>query len=632
MALTMIDPPPLGAVAQGVAGLWSIEASAFSPDGQLLLVKVVYSDDAFTSLTTRTAFWTYDLALGQYGTCINSLIASDRPLEVTDVAIANSAEGTQLVAIYQETGAVSGLDLNKVALIRNGVLIQSDLVSAISGNQADASITALQTTADGRFVAVETAASNLGSGLDTNGLKDIYLLDLQLNSVRLVTSVSGTESTQDSILGQVMRSADGTVVVAFQSAEAFTAQDTNAVNDVFAWQLTPAEFATSSAGSIRLISQTASGAVGADNPVLTLNGVLFESASDTFSATDTNGVGDVWQANGTTVAVVSVLGDTAPALQTSLASSSDGGRYVAVVTATPELGGPADVMQLAVVDTQLHSSVVVSQSAAGALADDAVISPVLSASGSQVAFSSQASNLATGPVDGFMHLYVADLAVTPDITEIGKTVNLQAYSWKTHVLLSDVSISAPGYSANTDASGAASFAGVSEAALTLSAARAIPAGEASLTDSAVDLQDAIAILKMIVGLEVNGAGKPLSPYQALAADFDGNGQVQLTDAIEVLRHVVGLNAAQPAWHFVNDADPNIPAVANLNPGLPATSINAELGAGGAAVHVGLVGYLSGDVDGSYRGVGGSSTLDASYFTQLVTDHPGLNLSQFGIYA
>jgi len=216
----------------------------------------------------------------------------------------------------------------------------------------------------------------------------------------------------------------------------------------------------------------------------------------------------------------------------------------------------------------------------------------------------------------------------------GTQLDLQAYSWKTHVLLSDVSISAPGYSASTDASGAASFADVSEAALTLSTARAIPAGEASLTDSAVDLQDAIAILKMIVGLEVNGAGKPLSPYQALAADFDGNGQVQLTDAIEVLRHVVGLNAAQPAWHFVNDADPTIPAMANLNPGLPATSISAELGAGGAAVHVGLVGYLSGDVDGSYGGVGGALDLDVSepdYFVNL-TQTAHLNLSQFGVYS
>ncbi len=46
---------------------------------------------------------------------------------------------------------------------------------------------------------------------------------------------------------------------------------------------------------------------------------------------------------------------------------------------------------------------------------------------------------------------------------------------------------------------------------------------------------------MVVGLDVNDSGKPLSPYQALAADFNGDGVVSLTDAIGVLKHVVGLS-------------------------------------------------------------------------------------------
>ena len=70
---------------------------------------------------------------------------------------------------------------------------------------------------------------------------------------------------------------------------------------------------------------------------------------------------------------------------------------------------------------------------------------------------------------------------------------------------------------------------------------------------------------MIVGLEVNGTGKALSPYQALAADYDGNGLVQLTDAIGVLKHVVGLTAPDPAWRFVNELDTTVPGKANLRP-------------------------------------------------------------------
>ena len=140
---------------------------------------------------------------------------------------------------------------------------------------------------------------------------------------------------------------------------------------------------------------------------------------------------------------------------------------------------------------------------------------------------------------------------------------------------------------------------------------------------------------MIVGLEVNGTGKALSPYQALAADYDGNGLVQLTDAIGVLKHVVGLTAPDPAWCFVNELDTSVPSKTTLSPGLAQTSITASLSAS-SPVKVGLVGYLTGDVDGSYAGATGALDLDitqASYFTALLDGNQGLGLSsaQFGVY-
>ena len=136
-----------------------------------------------------------------------------------------------------------------------------------------------------------------------------------------------------------------------------------------------------------------------------------------------------------------------------------------------------------------------------------------------------------------------------------------------------------------------------------------------------------------VGLEVNGTGKALSPYQALAADYDGNGLVQLTDAIGVLKHVVGLTAPDPAWRFVNELDTTVPSKTTLSPGVAQTSITASLSAS-SPVKVGLAGYLTGDVDGSYAGVTGALDLDitqASYFTALVTANSGLSLAQFGVY-
>ena len=88
----------------------------------------------------------------------------------------------------------------------------------------------------------------------------------------------------------------------------------------------------------------------------------------------------------------------------------------------------------------------------------------------------------------------------------GTTVDILAYSWKAHTLLSDVSVSNGPQVPVSNASGAIRLEAVTEPTLTLTPSRAVPSSEATATHSAVNLQDAIAILKMIVGLDVNGAG------------------------------------------------------------------------------------------------------------------------------
>ncbi len=214
-----------------------------------------------------------------------------------------------------------------------------------------------------------------------------------------------------------------------------------------------------------------------------------------------------------------------------------------------------------------------------------------------------------------------------------KTAQVLAYSWKTHTLLDGVSVTSGATTHTSDSNGATSFADLTDTTLALGATRTIPGAEAAATASAVNLQDAIAILKMVVGLPVNAANQPLSPYQALAADYDGNGTVALNDAIGVLKHVVGLPSPEPSWHFANEADASVPGKATLNPGT-APAINADI-SGASPVHVGLVGYLSGDVDGSYAGAAGAQDLDNTqpgYFSALVAAHPELSLSQFGVYA
>jgi hypothetical protein len=125
--------------------------------------------------------------------------------------------------------------------------------------------------------------------------------------------------------------------------------------------------------------------------------------------------------------------------------------------------------------------------------------------------------------------------------------------------------------------------------------------ETKKTD-AVNLTDAIAILKMIVGLNVNSNNTALSPYQAIAADFDQIGDVGLTDAIGVLKMVVGLSAPTPTWKYYDDTKlaSAYTSAQSLNPkGWTTTAVMSDTGTADGSVK--LVGVLTGDVDGSWVG-------------------------------
>jgi uncharacterized delta-60 repeat protein len=130
---------------------------------------------------------------------------------------------------------------------------------------------------------------------------------------------------------------------------------------------------------------------------------------------------------------------------------------------------------------------------------------------------------------------------------------------------------------------------------------ALTPSETKKTD-AVNLTDAIAILKMIVGLNVNSINVPLSPYQAIAADFDQNGSVDLSDAIGVLKMVVGLNAPSPAWKYFDDEKLTLAysASQSLTP-KSWTGSSAVADSSSVNESVKLVGVLTGDVDGSWLG-------------------------------
>ena len=217
-----------------------------------------------------------------------------------------------------------------------------------------------------------------------------------------------------------------------------------------------------------------------------------------------------------------------------------------------------------------------------------------------------------------------------------RTVSVLAYAWKTHEVLSGT-VLALGVAAPQTANsvGMATFEGVTSGALAVTAHRAESVYESTATSGAVNLRDAVSILKMVAGQPINALGQSMSPYQSIAADFTGDGAVSLADALGVIRHAVGMpNEFAPRWVFVDEADPHMPTRATTLPGRVPARLDDVTSDDG---RVGLVGVLRGDVDGSWRAPAGTARLDASYFSGLAerlgTEYPsvGFELSQWGLY-
>ncbi|HET9911888.1 MAG TPA: hypothetical protein VFQ13_08360 [Anaerolineales bacterium] len=160
-----------------------------------------------------------------------------------------------------------------------------------SGAQAQAGHSWYPTiSADGRFVAFRSGATNLVSG-DTNQSWDIFVHDRQTGTTSLVSTSSGGElADHDSLKPSI--SGDGRFVVFDSYATNLVPGDTNAQGDIFVRDTL--------LGTTRRVSVASNGAEGiggeAIYPTISLTGefLIFRSAATNLVPGDTNGVADIF--------------------------------------------------------------------------------------------------------------------------------------------------------------------------------------------------------------------------------------------------------------------------------------------------------------------------------------------------
>jgi Tol biopolymer transport system component len=269
----------------------------------------------------------------------------------------------------------------------------------------------LAMTGDGRFVAFESAATNLVPD-DTNSSRDVFVHDRQTGQTARVSVASdGTEGNLGSGQFGVSISADGQVVAFPSSARNLVPGDTNITWDVFVH-----DRQTPQTTRVSVASDGTEGDRDSTSPRLSADGrfVAFSSNATNLVPNDTNGWMDVFVHDRQTgqTSRVSVASDDTEGNGRSGHRGlcvSPNGRFVAFTSEAWNLVPGGSYSRGAFVhDRQTGQTTRVGVTSDGTPGTGSCDFPSLSADGRFVAFQSASSNLVPNDTNGASDVFVHD--------------------------------------------------------------------------------------------------------------------------------------------------------------------------------------------------------------------------------
>ncbi len=285
---------------------------------------------------------------------------------------------------------------------------------ATGGAQANGPSDSSAISADGRYVAFASYATNLVTG-DSNGRRDVFVHDRQTGQTTRVSVATGGAQANDPSGASAM-SADGRYVAFVSDASNLVADDTNGASDIFLHDVWT--------GQTRRVSVAANGTEadsGSYEPDVSVTGryVAFSSSASNLVPDDTNRspdifVHDVWTSQTTRVSVAT---GGAPANDRSEQPTITGdGRYVAFTSWASNLvagdtNGQPDVF---VHDRLTGETRRVSVATGGGEGNGGSTQAAISADGQHVAFTSEASNLVPNDTNGASDVFVASADTDQD--------------------------------------------------------------------------------------------------------------------------------------------------------------------------------------------------------------------------
>lgn len=321
-----------------------------------------------------------------------------------------STTGQFVVFQSNATNLVAG-DTNAATdvFVRDRTAGTTTRVSVITGGgQANGASTEPSISADGRYVTFTSAATNLVAG-DTNLVNDVFLHD-RTTGVTTRISVDAVGAQANGASGESFITADATQVAFTSAASNLVAGDANGVADIFLKTLATGAIVRASVSSAGVEANAAS-----RNPTTTSSGlfVVFTSDATNLVAGDGNAAADVFMRSivGSATARVSVDAGGADSDGPSENAwvSSDGTVIAFESDATDLVAGDANAARdVFARNTVASTTALVSVDTAGAQGNGASVNGSPSSGGRYVSFTSSATNLVTGDLNGAADVFVRD--------------------------------------------------------------------------------------------------------------------------------------------------------------------------------------------------------------------------------
>jgi Tol biopolymer transport system component len=321
-----------------------------------------------------------------------------------------SADGRYVAFVSSASNLVPGDVNGKLDVFlrdrQNGTTERVSLANDGSQSNGDSSICAI--SADGRYVAFSSAATNLVPG-DTNGFVDIFVRDRQTATTKRVNVATSGAQTHD-VSGNCSISADGRYVVFESAATNLVPGDTNGFADIFVRDL---QNSTTERVSVASDGTQANAGSGISTSAISSDGryVAFVSLATNLVAGDTNATSDAFvhdRLNGTTELVTVALNGAQADGFTEAPSISGDGRVLAFQSLATDLvpGDTNALFDIFARDRQLGTTQLVS--AASTQGNAFSQEPSISADGTCIAFQAGASNLVANDTNSAFDIFVFD--------------------------------------------------------------------------------------------------------------------------------------------------------------------------------------------------------------------------------